>query len=216
MTSTRPAPSVHLPASPAAERNKHPILEALRTWLGPRGLALEIASGTGQHAVWFASALKDWIWQPTEADAGLLSVIERRVALSGVSNVRPPAALDVMAATWPSADAPFTEAFDAIFCANMLHIAPLAAGTALMQGTARHLRPGGRLITYGPYIEQGPTSPSNQAFDADLRSRNPAWGIRRLDQVVEEAARCGLVLRARQDMPAHNLLLLFEAHGPTA
>lgn len=198
-----------LPFSTAAERNQQPILGALRELLGERGIALEIASGTGQHAVWFAAALEDWIWQPTDADAGALPAIAARAAQSGLSNLRPPVRLDVMSTPWPTAEAPFAERFDAIFCANMLHIAPPATCAALMQGAARHLQPEGMLITYGPYLEDGPVAPSNAAFDRSLRARDPAWGIRRLDDVVREAAHAGLALRARRPMPANNLLLVF-------
>jgi len=198
-----------LPFSTAAERNQQPILDALRELLGERGIALEIASGTGQHAVWFAAALEDWIWQPTDADAGALPAIAARAAQSGLSNLRPPVRLDVMSTPWPTAEAPFAERFDAIFCANMLHIAPPATCAALMEGAARHLQPEGVLITYGPYLEDGPVAPSNAAFDRSLRARDPAWGIRRLDDVVREAAHAGLALRARRPMPANNLLLVF-------
>ena len=199
-----------LPFSTAAERNKQPILEALRDVLGERGTALEIASGTGQHAVWFAAALADWVWQPTDADADALPAIATRIAQSGLANVRPPVLLDVMSTPWPTADAPFAERFDAIFCANMLHIAPPATCAALMQGAARHLQPDGLLITYGPYLEDGPVAPSNEAFDRSLRARDPAWGIRRLDDVVREAACSGLALCARRSMPSNNLLLAFQ------
>lgn len=202
---------MNLPNSPAAERNKHAILEALRAHLGPQGLALELASGTGQHAVHFAQALPGWTWQPTDADAQCLPVIEQRIALSGLPNVRRPEQLDVMSEAWPSAAAPFSQAFDAIFCANMLHISPAETGPALMRGARRHLQLGGLLITYGPYFDEGPTAPSNLAFDADLRARNPAWGIRQLSDVVQEAARSGLALRAKQAMPANNLLLVFSS-----
>jgi SAM-dependent methyltransferase len=198
-----------LPLSTAAERNKQPILDALRELLGERGAALEIASGTGQHAVWFAAALKGWTWQPSEVYAQALPAIAARIAQSGLPNLRLPVRLDVMSAPWPAADAPFAERFDVIFCANMLHIAPPATCAALMQGAARHLQPGGVLITYGPYLEDGPVAPSNEAFDRSLRARDPAWGIRRLDDVVGEAARAGLALRARRPMPANNLLLVF-------
>lgn len=198
-----------LPFSTAAERNKQPILDALRDLLGERGAALEIASGTGQHAVWFAAALEAWVWQPTDADARALPAIAARITHSGLPNLRPPVLLDVMSTPRPAADAPFAERFDAIFCANMLHIAPPATCAALMQGAARHLRPDGVLITYGPYLEDGPVAPSNEAFDRSLRARDPAWGIRRLDDVVREAARSGLALRARRRMPANNLLLVF-------
>lgn len=209
VTDSRLAPMPELLSSPAAERNKQPILEALRDVLGAQGVALEIASGTGQHAVWFAAALPGWGWQPTDADPALLPVIASRIAQSGLQNLRPPALLDVMSARWPTVGDAFNERFDTLFCANMLHIAPAATCAALMQGAARHLKPGGVLITYGPYLEDGPVAPGNEAFDQSLRARDPAWGIRRLDDVVREAARSGLALRARRAMPANNLLLVF-------
>ena len=195
-----------LPHSPAAERNKEPILAHLREILGGRGTVLEIASGTGQHAVGFAAALPAWTWQPTDFDAEMLPVIAERIARSGLSNVPPPRQLDVMASEWP----PFAAKFDAIFCANMLHIAPWGACVGLMAGAARHLLPGGVLITYGPYFEKDvPTAPSNLAFDESLRARDPSWGIRELDEVVEEARGNGLTLAQRHPMPANNLLLVF-------
>jgi SAM-dependent methyltransferase len=196
-----------LPHSPAADRNKEPILSALRGILGEGGKALEIASGTGQHAVWFATALPRWTWQPTDADIGMLPVIAGRIAQSGLANVRAPRQLDVTALPWPLAQEPF----DAIYCANMLHIAPWDACRALMAGAARHLAPGGMLVTYGPYFEQGvPPAPGNLAFDDSLRARDPAWGIRTLADVSAEAQRAGLVLAQRHAMPANNLLLVFR------
>jgi SAM-dependent methyltransferase len=199
-----------LPHSPAAERNKEPILAVLRRVLGPRGTALEIAAGTGQHAAAFAAALPDWTWQPTDAETGLLATIAARTA--GLTNVLAPVLLDVMAPQWPSPAAPFSEPFDAVYCANMLHIAPWQACGGLMRGAARALVPGGLLITYGPYLEDGvPTAPSNVAFDQSLRERNPAWGIRRLEDVAAEASRAGLGLRERHVMPANNLLLVFAS-----
>jgi SAM-dependent methyltransferase len=200
-----------LPHSPAAERNKEPILAVLRRVLGPRGTALEIASGTGQHVAAFAAALPDWTWQPTEAEPSLLSAIAARTA--GLDNVRAPVPLDVIAADWPSPPAaPFAGRFDAIFCANMLHIAPWAVCAALMRGAARQLVPGGLLITYGPYLEDGvPTAPSNLAFDLSLRERHAAWGLRRLEDVASKAGRAGLALRERHAMPANNLLLVFAS-----
>lgn len=204
-----------LPHSPAAERNKGPILEVLRGLLPPRGTALEIACGTGQHAVWFACALPGWTWQPTDADAAMLPVIAARTVQAGAANVLAPLQLDVMAPDWPSPAAPFAQRFDAIYCANMVHIAPWASCAALMQGAARHLAPGGVLVTYGPYLEDDvPTAPGNLAFDASLRARDPAWGLRRLEDVAEEAQRVGLSLRERHAMPANNLLLVFG--GPMA
>jgi len=199
-----------LPHSPAADRNKDAILAVLRRLLGGRGTALEIASGTGQHAAAFAGALKDWVWQPTDADPAMLAVIAARTTQAGLDQVRPPLLLDVTAPEWPSHEAPFAERFEAIYCANMLHIAPWEACGGLMRGAARHLAPRGVLITYGPYFEDGvSTAPSNLAFDESLRARNPAWGIRRLQDVAAEAGRAGLVLRERHAMPANNLLLAF-------
>ena len=190
----------------AADSNKQPILDALCRVLPERGSALEIASGTGQHVAWFAAGLPDWTWQPTDAQPGALNSIAQRVAQLGLSNVRAPLQLDVMAAQWLPDDA----RFDAVFCANMLHIAPWATCAALMRGSARHLAPGGVLITYGPYLEDGvPTSPGNQAFDQSLREQNPDWGIRRREDVEREAARAGLRLSARHALPANNLLLVW-------
>lgn len=194
-----------LPHSAPADRNKDPILAQLRTILGDSGAALEIAAGTGQHAVWFAGALAGWSWQPTDADAQMLPVIAERVARAGLGNVLPPLHLDVTAA-WPA----FPRPFDAIFCANMLHISPWATCRALMEGAGRHLAPGGRLVTYGPYFEADvEPAPGNLAFDESLRARDPAWGIRRREDVEAEARRAGLVPSQRHAMPANNLLLVF-------
>lgn len=192
--------------SPAAERNKRPILDVLRPLFPERARVLEIASGTGQHAAWFAATMPGWTWQPTDFDADNLPAIAAWVAETGASNVGTPLQLDVMAASWPLSDA----TFDAIYCANMLHIAPWATCAALMQGAARHLAPHGVLVTYGPYLEDGvPTSPGNLSFDASLRGENPAWGIRRREDVEREAHRAGLALRERHAMPANNLLLVW-------
>ncbi|MDQ3058324.1 MAG: class I SAM-dependent methyltransferase [Pseudomonadota bacterium] len=198
--------------SPAAERNKEPILDVLRQVLPERGSALEIASGTGQHVAWFAAGLPHWTWQPTEAQSDAFSSIAHWVARQGVANVRPPRLLDVMAPRWLADDAgPDAPVFDAIFCANMLHISPWATCAALMAGSARHLASGGALITYGPYLEDGvPTSAGNLAFDQSLREQNPAWGLRRREDVEIEAARAGLRLAARHVLPANNLLLVFR------
>jgi hypothetical protein len=199
-----------LPHSPAADRNKQPILDVLRELLPAQGTALEIASGTGQHAAWFAAALPGWIWQPTEMDASALPGIAAWTSRAGLANVRPPLLLDVTAPRWPAQGPAFAEPFDAIYCANMLHISPWATCAGLMQGSARHLAPRGVLVTYGPYLEDHvPTAPSNLAFDESLRARDPTWGIRRLGDVTREAQRAGLALRERHAMPANNLLLVF-------
>ena len=197
-----------LPHSPAAERNKEPILARLRSILGEHGTALEIASGTGQHIAFFATEFPAWTWQPTDSDPDMLPVIAGRIAQSGVCNALPPLRLDVTEPRWP-----FTRKFDAMLCANMLHVAAWDACIGLMAGAARHLAAGGLLVTYGPYFERGvPPAPSNLAFDGSLRARNPCWGIRRFDEVVAEAGRHGLALAQRHSMPANNLLLVFK--GP--
>ncbi|WP_439605516.1 DUF938 domain-containing protein [Hydrogenophaga sp.] len=192
--------------SPAAERNKRPILDVLQAVLPPQARVLEIASGTGQHAAWFAAQMPGWGWQPTDFQADALPSIRAWAADAAAGRVLPPLQLDVMAADWPLEGA----VFDAIYCANMLHIAPWACCAALMQGAARHLAPGGVLITYGPYLEDDvPTSPGNLSFDDSLRRENPAWGIRRREDVAQAAQHAGLVLRERHAMPANNLLLVW-------
>lgn len=188
--------------SPAAERNRGPILEQLQRLLPPSGLLLEVASGTGQHAAFCSAGLPGWRWQPTDFDAGALPSIN--AWCEGLAHVRPALQLDVLLDPWPGVPAQV----DAVFCANMVHIAPWACCAGLMQGAARHLSPKGLLVTYGPYLEDGvPTAPGNLAFDADLRARNPAWGLRRREDVEAAAAAAGLRLLERVAMPANNLLL---------
>lgn len=197
-----------LTTSPAAERNKKPIFDVLTRLLPSQAAVLEIASGTGQHAAHFAAARPDWDWQPTDADPDALASIASRTA--ALANVRPPLALNVLAPRWPQS----LGRFHAVYCANMLHIAEWATCAALMQGAARHLLPGGALVLYGPYLVDGePPAPGNVAFDADLRQRNPAWGLRRLADVVGEAQGAGLALAGRFDMPANNLVLVFRSGG---
>ncbi len=195
--------------SPAADRNKQDILATLREVLAPRaagGNALEIASGSGQHVVWFARHLPQWTWQPSDPLPEALDSIAALTTAEGLTNVRPPLQLDVMAPTW----LPDDTKFDAIYCANMLHIAPWAACTALMHGSSCHLAPSGVLITYGPFLERDvPTSEGNLSFDQSLRARDAAWGIRQREAVEAEAHTAGLRLAARHAMPANNLLLVW-------
>ena len=147
-----------------------------------------------------------WTWQPTDVQSAALHSIAARGAQHGLANVLPPLRLDVMAAHWLPDDV----RFDAIVCANMLHITPWTTCAALMQGSARHLVQGGALITYGPYLEDGiPASEGNLAFDQSLRAQDAAWGLRRREDVEREAARAGLQLAARHAMPANNLLLVW-------
>jgi Protein of unknown function (DUF938) len=190
--------------SPAAERNRGPILSELQRVLPASGLLLEVASGTGQHAAFCSAGLPGWQWLPSDFEAASLPSISAWCA--GLPRVWAPIELDVLQPTWPGVP----PQLDAIFCANMIHIAPWACCAGLMQGAARHLMAQGLLITYGPYLEDGvPTSPGNLAFDADLRQRDPAWGLRRREAVQAEAARAGLHLRERVAMPANNLLLVW-------
>jgi hypothetical protein len=191
--------------SPAAERNAAPILVQLQRLLPDRGLLLEIASGSGQHAAQCSAGLPGWRWLPSDFDATALPSI--RAWTAGLERVLAPLALDVLQPHWPGVPAQV----DAIFCANLIHIAPWACCAALMQGAARHLSPQGLLITYGPYLEDDvPTSPGNLAFDADLRARDAAWGLRRREDVERQAAAAGLSLRERVAMPANNLLLVWH------
>lgn len=191
--------------SPAAERNAAPIAAQLQRLLPPQGLLLEVASGTGQHAAHCSVHLPGWRWLPSDGDAANLASIS--AWCQGLDAVAPPLLLDVLRPHWPGVPAQV----DAVYCANLIHIAPWACCGALMQGAARHLSPQGLLLTYGPYLEDDvPTAPGNQAFDADLRARNPAWGLRRREDVAVQAARAGLVLHERVAMPANNLLLAWR------
>jgi hypothetical protein len=209
-------------SSPAAERNREPILAVLRRVLPPAGRALEIASGSGQHVSWFARHLPDWTWQPTEFAAASLPSIaawsvlgpddlaESPGARPGpLANVLAPLQLDVCASEWPVAGA-----FDAITCANMLHASPPATLPGLMAGAGRHLAHEGVLVTYGPYLlDDEPLAPSNVEFDAWLKARDPSWGIRRLADVLAHARDAGLRLRERVAMPANNLMLILDREG---
>lgn len=197
-----------LPFSPAAERNAAPIAEVLKGWLPSSARVLELASGTGQHARFLAAAQPGWTWQPTEAEAAALPNIAVRCA--GLVNVCPPLQLDARAAPWPVP----AGVWDALFVANLLHIAPWSITPMLMQGAARCLGPGGTLCVYGPFVIAGETwAPSNIAFDADLRARDARWGLRHLSAVEAAAAAAGLVLAERLAMPAHNQMLRFMRAG---
>ncbi len=204
----------NIPFSPAADRNSQPILEVLQQILPARGRALEIASGTGQHLARFGAALPQWDWQPSDAVQTGFAGIAERVQQVGCSNVRAPVLLDVREARWPAQGPAFDAPFDLVFCANMIHIAPWDCCRALMQGCGHHLAADGRLVLYGPYFEAGVTAaPGNLAFDQDLRARNPAWGIRSLQDVAVQAQQVGLHLLERHAMPANNLLLVWGRAG---
>ena len=191
--------------APAAERNREPILAVLRDALPSEGLVLEIAAGTGQHAVHFAAALPGLTWQPSDPDPGARASIDAWREQAGVDNLRPALELDVTRRPWPLENA------DAIVCINMIHISPWACTEALVENAAGILPAGGVLFTYGPYKREGEhTAPSNEAFDESLRARNPAWGVRDVDEVADAARRHGLELDAIHEMPANNLSLVFR------
>lgn len=191
--------------APAAARNRQPILDVLRQHLPPRGLVLEVASGTGEHVVHFAQACPALIFQPSDPDPTSRASIDAWSATLGLANVRPAVMLDVTAASWP------VEAADILVCINMIHISPWAAAEGLMRGAGRLLPPGGVLYLYGPYKRGGRhTAPSNAAFDAGLRAQSLAWGVRDLEAVAALAAAQGFGAPAIVEMPANNLSLVFR------
>ncbi len=193
---------------PHVARNRDPILEVLRRVLPPQGPVLEVASGSGEHAVYFAERLPSLSWQPTDPDPQALASIAAHRAAAMAPNLLPPLLLDVNAERWP------VERADAILCCNMIHIAPWSACEGLISGSARVLPAGGVLYLYGPYKIGGRhTAPSNAAFDIDLQARNPQWGIRDLADVTALAGRCGFVLAETVPMPANNLSVIFRRGG---
>jgi SAM-dependent methyltransferase len=194
--------------APAAERNRKPILDVLARVLPERGTVLEIASGTGQHVAFFAGALPGLVWQPSELDPHTFGSIAAWTESAHLMNVRPPLRLDVTEPLWP------VDEFDAIFNANTIHIAPWEVCLGLLRGAGRHLRPRGVLVLYGPFrIDGKHTAASNIEFDRDLRARDPAWGVRDLEAVVDAARENGIVFEAQVPMPANNQTLVFRAGG---
>lgn len=190
--------------APAALRNREPIRDVLAAVLPPAGLALEIASGTGEHAAFLAGAFPGVVFQPSDPDARARASIAAWRAASGLENLLAPLALDAAATTWP------LERADAVLCVNMIHIAPWEAAIGLMRGAARLLAPSAPLYLYGPYRREGRhTAPSNESFDASLRARNPAWGVRDLEAVADLAAESGFGPPAVTEMPANNLSVVF-------
>jgi hypothetical protein len=197
-------------SSPAALRNRDPILAVLRRHLPATGAVLEIASGSGEHVVHFAAALPSLVFQPSDADAQARASISARAAASGLSNVRPPIGVDAATADW-NVPGEIAEALVAILCINMVHISPWGATLGLLDGAARLLPRGGLLYLYGPYRRNGAhTAPSNEAFDRDLRARDPQWGVRDVNDIEQEARRRALLLQEVIDMPANNLSLILR------
>jgi SAM-dependent methyltransferase len=195
---------------PAPERNKIPILEVLKQTLPSAGRLLEVASGSGQHAAYFAAALPAWTWLPSDIDPGNLASIAAYVDEAALPNLAAPRHLDVCAQDWQIG------VLDAVFNANMIHIAPWAVCEGLLRGAGQHLRDAGLLVLYGPFrIGGAHTAPSNAEFDASLRKRDAQWGVRDLEAVVELACTFELTHRAAIAMPANNQCLIF-ARNPRA
>ena len=190
--------------APAAARNVEPIGDVLADWLPPDGLVLEVASGTGEHALAFARRFPGIEWQPSDPDPQALASIAAWRS-EGPPNLREPLRLDVCEAEWP------VERADALVSINMVHISPWEASTGLLEGAQRLLPQGAPLMLYGPWIdEEVETAPSNLAFDQDLKARDPRWGLRTVGQFAAEAKLRGLVLADRRQMPANNLMLRFD------
>jgi SAM-dependent methyltransferase len=190
--------------SPAAARNRDPIAEVLRPRLPAAGTVLELASGSGEHAVHNARAFPQLTWRPSDFDPQALASIAAWRRAAALPNLLEPIRIDATAPdAWP------LERADAVVCINMIHISPWAATVGLMQGARRLLPPGGGLFLYGPYLEDGvETAPSNLAFDQSLKDRDPSWGLRRLEAVTALAAEHALVFHERIAMPANNLMVV--------
>lgn len=216
-------------SAPAALRNREPITSVLREWLLASGLVLEIASGTGEHAVYFAEHLPDLSWQPSDIHPDALGSIGAWRDESGSRTIREPLLIDASSFPWPidRADAVISikmdsdscdnskvaekGGFDAVLNLNMVHISPWSAALGLLDGAARVLKRGGALILYGPWLQAGvETAPSNLAFDQQLRERDPEWGLRRVENFDAAASERGFQLEQTRAMPANNLMLLFR------
>ncbi len=195
-------------SAPAALRNREPIADVLRAWLPRSGLVLEIASGSGEHAVHFARAFPHLEWLPSDGDPAALQSISAWRESASLPNLREPIALDAAANGWP------IDRADAVLCINMVHISPWSSALGLLTGAAKLLTAGAPLILYGPWFEVGVTpAPGNVAFDADLRSRDPTWGLREVEEFAVAASDRGFSLAERRAMPANNLMLLFRRSG---
>jgi hypothetical protein len=192
-------------SAPAALRNREPIAEVLADWLPERGLVLEVASGTGEHSAYFAERFPNLRWQPSDMHDDALQSIRAWQASVELPNLNTPIVIDAASPDWPIGHA------DAVININMVHISPWAAALGLLDGAARILDAASPLILYGPWItETLETAPSNLAFDADLRSRDPEWGLRSVEDFAAEAKKRGFALAGQRLMPANNLMLLFR------
>jgi SAM-dependent methyltransferase len=192
-------------SAPAALRNREPIAEVLSGWLPTSGLVLEIASGTGEHAAFFAERFPGLEWQPSDVHPDALASIAAWRETTGLTNLRAPLVIDAGSAKWP------IDRADAMLSINMVHISRWASALGLLDAAARLLSSGAPLILYGPWLKDDiPTASSNLAFDADLKRRDPEWGLRRVEEFAAAAEEVGLLLKATRAMPANNLMLLLR------
>jgi Protein of unknown function (DUF938) len=195
----------HRQYAPATVRNRDFILDVLRDVLPKTGVILEIASGSGEHVVHFAGNLPSLVFQPSDPEPDALLSIAAWVEAADVANVRAPIVLDASQPAWPIASA------DGIICINMLHISPWDATVGLIRGAVAILLPGSPLYLYGPYKRKGfATAPSNEAFDRNLRDRNPIWGLRDLEAIAAIAQSAGFSIPDITEMPANNLSIVFR------
>lgn len=192
-------------SAPAALRNREAILEVLGDWLPPVGLVLELASGTGEHVIYFAERFPALEWQPSDIDPVALASIAAWRAETGLGNVREALVINATSADWP------IDRADAVLSINMVHISPWASALGLLDAAARLLSKGAPLILYGPWLKEGvPTAPGNLEFDADLKRRDPDWGLRKVEDFAAAAAGRGLALQETRAMPANNMMLLLR------
>ena len=191
--------------APATARNSEPLAEVLAGELPNEGLVLEIASGTGEHAVFMARRFPALDWQPSDCATDALHSVDAWAQEAGLANLRPAIALDAAAGEWP------VEQADAILCVNMVHISPWQATVGLFEGAGRVLASGAPLLLYGPFVEDDvETAPSNLAFDDSLKARDPAWGLRQVGELDGLARANRLSRAARHIMPANNLVLVYR------
>jgi SAM-dependent methyltransferase len=193
---------------PHIARNREAILQVLRRVLPSQGLVLEVASGSGEHAAYFAERLPSLIWQPSDLDPSSLASIAAHRTAADAPNLLAPVCLDATSEQWP------VESADALVCINMIHIAPWAVSEGLMAGARRGLRMGGVIYLYGPYkIDGRHTAQSNKEFDAWLRTQNAQWGVRDFAHIADLAARNDFVLIETVPMPANNMSIIFKRDG---
>lgn len=194
---------------PATARNREPILGALRSLLddtpSTTGLVLEIGSGSGEHAAYFAPRLEPWLWQPSDPEPEHRDSIAAWRDGVGCPRLLAPLAIDAASPRWP------IDAADIVFAANVIHVAPWSVSEGLVAGAGRVLSPGGALILYGPFFADDlAPAPSNRAFDENLRRQDPQWGVRHIGDLERLARRHGLDPGSRMAMPANNLVLAFR------